>query len=362
MRKPELFGRISKWAIQLGCYDIRYEPRKAIKSQTMSDFVADFSPSIQHEVDKEVNMMSDAGISLTWTLYTDGSSNIWGTGLGIVLKSPQGDIIVQSVCCEFKATNNKAKYEALILGLSLAHDMHIRRLEVRCDSLLIISQINGSYAAKDSKMQAYLEVAKRLVSKFNSCALQQISRHQNTQADALANLGSNIKPTKLTTIHLMYPAITKETLPISERTPPTQNPTPTYWHDPYIHWLKHYTIAPEVTHDRSFRMRASRFILIHGVLFRKSVTGPYLRCLDHDEIELKLRNIHGGECGNHSGGQSLAHKTLTMGYFWPTMKKDVISFAKKCDSCQHFTSISRQPCEELRPILSPWPFMKWGMI
>ncbi|XP_056695268.1 uncharacterized protein [Spinacia oleracea] len=43
------------------------------------------------------------------------------------------------------------------------------------------------------------------------------------------------------------------------------------------------------------------------------------------------------------------------------MKKDAINFAKKCDSCQRFASISHQPCEELRPILSPWPFMKWGM-
>ena len=97
--------------------------------------------------------------------------------------------------------------------------MNIRRLEVRCDSLLIISQINGSYAAKDSKMQAYLEIAKRLVNKFDSCTLQQIPRDQNTQADALANLGSNIKPklTSIPVVHLMYPAITKDNLPITEQ-------------------------------------------------------------------------------------------------------------------------------------------------
>ena len=43
------------------------------------------------------------------------------------------------------------------------------------------------------------------------------------------------------------------------------------------------------------------------------------------------------------------------------MKKDAITFAKKCDSCQRFASISHQPCEVLHPILSPWPFTKWGM-
>ena len=99
-------------------------------------------------------------------------------------------MVVKSFCCEFKATNNEAEYESLILGLTLARDIHIRRLEVRCDSLLIISQINGSYAAKDSKIQAHLETAKALVKKFDLCNLQQIPIDQNTQADALENLTS----------------------------------------------------------------------------------------------------------------------------------------------------------------------------
>ncbi|XP_021770746.1 uncharacterized protein LOC110734930 [Chenopodium quinoa] len=38
------------------------------------------------------------------------------TGLGVVLKSPQGDMMVQAICCDFKATNNEAEYEALIGG------------------------------------------------------------------------------------------------------------------------------------------------------------------------------------------------------------------------------------------------------
>lgn len=64
--------------------------------------------------------------------------------------------------------------------------MHIRRLKVRSDSSLIISQINRFYASKDSKMQAYLEIDKAFVKKFDLCNLQQIPRDQNTQDDALA--------------------------------------------------------------------------------------------------------------------------------------------------------------------------------
>ena len=43
-----------------------------------------------------------------------------------MLKSPQGDIIPQAVSCEFNATNNEEEYEALIMGLQLARDLHIK--------------------------------------------------------------------------------------------------------------------------------------------------------------------------------------------------------------------------------------------
>ena len=57
-----------------------------------------------------------------WELYTDGASNSRGSGLGLVLKSPQGDTIVQAICCEFSATNNEAEYEALISGLEFLNN------------------------------------------------------------------------------------------------------------------------------------------------------------------------------------------------------------------------------------------------
>ena len=43
------------------------------------------------------------------------------------------------------------------------------------------------------------------------------------------------------------------------------------------------------------------------------------------------------------------------------MRSDSTSHVKRCDSCQRFASVSHLPPQRLRPILSPWPFMKWGM-
>ena len=46
MHKPELSGRLTKWAVEINGYDIEYRPRTAIKSQILADFVADFTPVV----------------------------------------------------------------------------------------------------------------------------------------------------------------------------------------------------------------------------------------------------------------------------------------------------------------------------
>jgi len=118
--------------------------------------VADFSPTLESNINLEVNNLDEQKTQDAWILHTDGASNVRGTGLGVMLKSPQGDIIARAISCEFKATNNEEKYEALINGLEVCLDLGIKNLQVRTDSLLIVNQINGTYAANDSKMIQYL--------------------------------------------------------------------------------------------------------------------------------------------------------------------------------------------------------------
>ncbi|KAI3797991.1 hypothetical protein L1987_33257 [Smallanthus sonchifolius] len=125
LRKPEMSGRMAKWSVKLSAYDLIYEPRTTIKYQALADFVADFSSDIQQEADLEVQRLEESKDE--WNLFTDGVSNVKGTGLGIILKSPQGDILPQSKSCEFQATNNEAEYEALIAGLQLSRDIKISK-------------------------------------------------------------------------------------------------------------------------------------------------------------------------------------------------------------------------------------------
>ena len=77
-------------------------------------------------------------------------------------------------------------------------------------------------------------------------------------------------------------------------------------------------------------------MLINDVLYKRSYTLPYLRCLAPEEAMCVMIEVHEGVCGNHTAGRSLAYKILTQGYYWPTMAKDTHEFARKCDKCQRY--------------------------
>ncbi|XP_074283340.1 uncharacterized protein LOC141607889 [Silene latifolia] len=180
-------------------------------------------------------------------------------------------------------------------------------------------------------MIAYLEVAKELKLHFVSFHIQQIPRDQNVEADALATLGAAFTPGAVGTIpfiHVMKPPIRQNEQQNASTAATTQwtyesgilcTATPQEeiddWRKPYISWLCDEVLPRDQKEAKRFKMKSSRFILIDGILFRKSLAGPYLRCLSIQEAQTVMCDIHSGDCGNHTGGRSLSNKTLRQGYF-----------------------------------------------
>ena len=54
--------------------------------------------------------------------------------------------------------NNKAKYEPLLTGLSLAKAFGVKNLIIQSNSQLIIGQVKGDYEPKEERMQKYLKI------------------------------------------------------------------------------------------------------------------------------------------------------------------------------------------------------------
>ena len=90
----------------------------------------------------------------------------------------------------FKASNNQAEYEDLLAGMSLASEMEAKHLQVRSDSQLVVSQVQGDFQAKDEQLIKYLANVDLLKQGFDSFDIEHIPREKNERADLLAKLGS----------------------------------------------------------------------------------------------------------------------------------------------------------------------------
>ena len=150
MSSPEGAERMALWVVELSEFDIRYQPRTAIKGQIVADFIAEFT------------LKDGQGAEETpqWSLYADGSSNRQAGRARVVLISPEEDRIECMIRLEFHTTKNEVEYEALIMGLDLARAAGAENIIIHYDSQVVTSQVNGSYECTSERMKKYLDEVK----------------------------------------------------------------------------------------------------------------------------------------------------------------------------------------------------------
>ncbi|CAL9017856.1 unnamed protein product, partial [Prunus brigantina] len=365
LQKPETSGRLVKWAIELGEFDVQFKPRPAEKGQAVADFISELTlpapsePFITDPLPTVTKGLSaerfDPSVPV-WILHVDGSANQQGCGAGLVLITPDGGKIEYALRFSFRTSNNESEYEALLAGLRLAKSMSARQISIHSDSQLIVNQITADFAAKDASMSAYLSAAHQLLHKFQAYEIQQIPRSENSHADALSRLASaiNDKIGRKVPVEILSQPSTTMAEVCTVRYEKT-------WMSPIYAFLTDGTLPTDKSQARKIRYRAARYTIINDVLYKRGYTTPYLKCLTKEQGDYILREVHSGVCGDHSGSRSLAHKVFRQGYFWPTLHQDASVFVKKCDRCQRFGNISHIPAEPLSPIVSPWPFAQWGL-
>ena len=130
MNKLEAVGRLIQWAVELSEFDIRYQPRNAIKAQALADFIAEFTPNYED--------LGEGDYSNKWVVHVDGSSTLHVGGIGVVLQSLEGDKLKYKAHLQYQTTNNEVEYEALLKGLELARSVEADSILVLGDSQLVI--------------------------------------------------------------------------------------------------------------------------------------------------------------------------------------------------------------------------------
>uniref|UniRef100_A0A2N9HC24 Integrase catalytic domain-containing protein n=1 Tax=Fagus sylvatica TaxID=28930 RepID=A0A2N9HC24_FAGSY len=344
--------------------------RASIKSQAIADLLAQFpgedSSTISQEVPGEVGGALLVGMADSiWTLNFDGSSTSVSSGAGVVLTREDGETIAKSFKLDFPCSNNASEYESL----------HHRASH---------STRNGNKALK----------------------VTHALRSENRYADALAALGSQVAfegPTADVTIN-------KRSIPITDllrEEYEQQDPDKEDWRTP----LKSKLILPggilarcvspqegtkklQEVHEKSCELEGG--VSLYRRLQRLGYFWPDMskeaadlqrRCPtcqhQHEneqwypipkgipwrsfEVSKSVRISNSDERGSFrrmwgaSGKKRLYQLLLTLGYYWPTMKRDTADFVKACHTCQMQANLIHTHPTNLQNMATPWPFHTWGL-
>ncbi|XP_070015389.1 uncharacterized protein [Nicotiana sylvestris] len=165
-QKPMPTSKLGKWQILLSEFDIVYVTRKAVKGKALADPLAEipvdgeYKPLKTYFPDEEVSFV---GEDITeayngWRIFFNGATNFKRVGIGAVLVSE----------------TSQHYPELLVIG----------------DSDLLVHQVLGEWATKNTKIFPYMYCVHEMIKRFTEIEFKQVSRVQNEYADALATLSS----------------------------------------------------------------------------------------------------------------------------------------------------------------------------
>nr|GFA11047.1 reverse transcriptase domain-containing protein [Tanacetum cinerariifolium] len=203
-----------------------------------------------------------------WTLFTDGSLCMDGSGAGLILTNPKGVEFTYALRFQFTASNNEAEYEALVAGLRIATQIGVKNVQVNVDSKLVANQVLRTYVAKEDNMIKYLEIVKGLVNGFTAFSISQVPRSKNKKADALSKITST-----------SFAHLSKQMTQL-------------------VDYLKDGALLGDDKEARKLRLKARQYELMDGVLYKRSFLTLWLRCVGSLQADYVMREIHEGSRRN----------------------------------------------------------------
>ena len=232
-----------------------------------------------------------------------------GASIGLQLRSPLGDKIEQVIRIRFSASNNESEYEAILAELELAATLYAGKLLVQSDSQLVVRQMNEEFESRDPRMVKYVLRVKQRLSSFPIWKLEHVPKDYNERADALASIAASLPLTETILLPIYYwPTLLIGSLQINQ----VDENTPS-WMDPISLYLSTGRLPTKRDKAHKLQTQSTRFSLVNGQLYKRSLGGPYLKCLTLEQSQYVLAKLHEGICGKHPDGKTLAHRAHTQG-------------------------------------------------
>ncbi|VFQ66965.1 unnamed protein product [Cuscuta campestris] len=280
-----------------------------------------------------------------WSMLVDGASGRKGYGGGVVFTTPEGFTVYHALIFNFKLTNNEAEYEALIGGLRLAKTLQINCLKIKSNSSLVVGHINGNMEAKGEKMQRGENTDADLLSKLTQAAPEHVSKLARIETLEKASIDG-----------FSVSMIEEDGQPNPDRVEPDD-----IWMNDLVRYYMTGQFPEDEDRVRKIKLRAPRFQMLEGRLYKRAFGGPLLRCLTRAEAERVIAEVHEGVCAAHQMSRTLAQRIILLGYFWPTMNQDCEKYVQRCKTCQVFYKFLGRPATYYHPVSNVIPFAKFGM-
>ncbi|KAJ4821053.1 Pol-polyprotein [Rhynchospora pubera] len=339
--------RMLKWAVELSEYDVSFEPRTAYKGQILADFIVECTARQIENPKEEV-----------WEVFVDGAASEKGSGVGVEIKGPKGEKFHYAIHLTFEVSNNVAEYEALLAGMRLMEAIGARSVRFYMDSQLVVNQIKGEYATINERLALYLEKVKTVLAAFESASVEYVPRTQNETADALSKIAkeSDLDREKpIVMLEVPHPSIDILAFEVYIVEAGKE------WYALLWNFLKEGKLPEEDKVARKVKRWALEFTIRDGLLLKKGYGIPWLTCVGRAKADEIIAEVHEGICGSHQGITSLGKRIVRAGFYWPSLKKDVETYVRRCEKCQFHARIPRQPPHPMQSISSSWPFDVWGL-
>jgi len=131
-----------------------------------------------------------------------------------------------------------------------------------------------------------------------------------------------------------------------------------------LNYLMHHGTCPENLNPRerrALRLKSVEYRLINSILFRVNYDAVLLICLEREDADIFLKELHDGLTGRHFVQKITAHKILRARYYWPTLFKDAHTYARNCKTCQIITVREKRVAIPLQLVVVSKPFEQWGL-
>ncbi|GKC73395.1 reverse transcriptase domain-containing protein [Tanacetum coccineum] len=191
-------GRLAKWATEIRTYDISYVSRKDPEGPLVKKSLGQGEHGLGTSgASREETILVGKELEPNLTpkpkacrLYIGKDAVEEGSGIGMILVSPDETIPPYAIRLNFKASEHSRDCEALLAGLVASAGQGIKDLHVFIDSPTLAAQMEGSYAPAMRQERKYKEEIMDATAPFHRFRITHLPKILNPKAEVLTGLAT----------------------------------------------------------------------------------------------------------------------------------------------------------------------------